>query len=273
MDYTTNRENQIDYFNNLGIDTSFPGYYDDPYFLELEKKNPNLLNNYASIIYQTTFDRKYLEHAESVTKIFCESLYDELSKDGRQGACIDISCALSRMLEKEGIWNYVTKGSLTVSIPRGYGFKKKHFYTVDHGNHVAGHAWITAPPFQVIDLTVKEQNYLPHEKQMLPDFIFQKEVTWDNFNLEEVVAPHILQMLMYQFKNNAKAILKHLNPDWEIFTKFFKPMYFANNSIKFKYSPIGIAAPDLPLEEFTSLSLNGRTALEIYSNIQRCNLK
>ena len=62
------------------------------------------------------------------------------SAEGRLGACIDLSMVLSRILDAEGIWNYVVKGSLTLTFPRSVQPGPIYFWPIDEGDFQAGQA-------------------------------------------------------------------------------------------------------------------------------------
>jgi hypothetical protein len=268
MDYTENLQSQYKYFSEKGIDISKPGFYDDPIFLELERQNPSLLNNYASLIKQTIFDAEYLTRVEEKIIKLASVLYRELEKDGRQGACIDLSTVLSRMLDKEGIWNYVSKGSLTITFPAGSGLNKKFFWTIDSGEYTAAHAWITAPPFQIIDLAIKQQPYKYNEKSFLPDMILQKAVDDTELDLTDLVEPTILNYLKLKTRGNKDLMLINVGPNLKPFSEFFRPVTFTLNGVQLKYTPTGIAASDVPLEQISSLKLNGKFGIDIYNSIK-----
>ena len=266
MDFKLSAEKIRKYFHGYGINTDMPGFYDDPKFLELEKENPNLLNSYASLINQTIFDKKYLDEAEKKITGVASILNNELKKDGRQGACIDSSTVLSRILDKEGIWNYISKGSLTITFPPGSGVTKKYFWTIDTGEYAAAHAWVIAPPFKLVDISVRQQPYSGSEESYLPDIILQKEVMYSKVDLADIVAPQILAYLKSATGGNKQLMMASLGPNLAPFTSFFKPFSFTLNKVNYKYTPTGIAASDLPLEEITSLKLNGRYGIDIYQS-------
>lgn len=175
LDKAESYQSHLDYFSSKEIDVSHPGFYDDEKFIKLEQTNPNLLDNYASFVSQKSFDKEYLTNAERVVKKAGELLFEQLYKDGRQGACIDISMAMSRILEKEGIGNYQVKGSLTITFAAETNIKRKYFWSVDKGNYVAAHSWLIAPPFKIMDITIRQQAYKQGEAKYLPNFIIKKE--------------------------------------------------------------------------------------------------
>ena len=53
-------------FTELGIDTSKPGFYDHPKFLEAEKKGAEFLLNYAFFVNAKPYTPEYLQSARDV---------------------------------------------------------------------------------------------------------------------------------------------------------------------------------------------------------------
>ncbi len=272
LDKSKNYKNYLDYFTSEKIDISYPGFYDDEQFFKLEQKNPNLLESYAGFVDQKTFDNQYLDNAERIIKLTTALLYKQLQTDGRLGACIDASMVLSRILEKEGIWNYQVKGSLTITFPKQTLLKRKFFWSVDQGNYVAAHSWIIAPPFKIVDLTIRQQPYKQGEETFLPEVVLKKETKVSTLDLEDIVEPNILNILKIQYGNDKVKIMNAISSNLISFTNRFKPELFEEEGVIFKYSPTGIVAPDLPFELATSLKLNGLYGIEIYNKIVRPQL-
>jgi hypothetical protein len=267
LDLFENYQAHLDYFIAKGIEVSCPGFYDDERFVKLEQINPNLLNNYASFVNQMTFDNDYLAKAETIIKTTATLLNGELKTDGRQGACIDASMALSRILEKEGIWNYQVKGSLTIEFPQSTNLRKRFFWSVAHGNYNAAHSWIVAPPFKIVDLTVRQQPYKHGEKPFLPDVILKKETKVATLELEDIIEPGLLEALKKGLRNDKAKIMNAISPNLLPFTSRFRPEIFDERGLNFKYLPTGVIAPDLPFEKATSLKLNGLYGIEIYDQV------
>jgi hypothetical protein len=133
-------------FRRRGIDTSTPGFYDHPAFVAAEQRDNTFLNRYARYVDVRQHPEDYIHRASVEIPVIAETLHGILVQDARQGACVDMSGVLSRTLDREGFWNYVVKGSLTITFPTHSGIGQRYFRTVDRGNFVAGHAWVVAPP-------------------------------------------------------------------------------------------------------------------------------
>jgi len=178
-------------FKNLGIDTSAPGFYNDPIFLKIERKTPSILNEYNKFVMVKKYSDEYLIFVKKKIDIIVNILFDELSKSSRIGACIDISQILMLILEKEGIWSCMFDGSMTIEYSKELKITNTYFYTVDYGDYSAAHAWIAAPPYKIIDLSISFQNYEYSEKPYIPKYILTDYVTNAEIQAIDIVNPEI----------------------------------------------------------------------------------
>jgi hypothetical protein len=271
-EYSAGYLEQEAFFKSLDINITEPGFYDDPNFISVERHNVSILKNYAKFVRSRDYDNEYLAESERKIKIITSILHGELVRDGRLGACIDMTAVLSRILDLEGIWNYPQSGSMTITFPPEKKMPSRHFWTIEDGPFVAAHAWLSAPPFKIIDLTLKQQPYRHNETAFLPDMILQKDTSNEKIELLDLVETNILRQMYLIHRNKSLPILKRIDKNLPTFTKTFKPDVFSIDGIKFKYTPIGISFSELPLEKTTSLKLNGRYGQEIYNTLIKPNL-
>ncbi|HHV86869.1 MAG TPA: hypothetical protein GXX42_13840 [Petrimonas sp.] len=251
-------------FTTAGIDFSKVGFYDDPNFLICEQRNHRYLETYAEYVLTKKYAPEYIERAKKEIPFIANLLNEELIKDGRLGACIDISIGLSRILEQEGFWNYIPKGSLTIDFPAATKIQKKFFYTANFGNFDAGHVWVVAPPFTVIDLSVKQQPYQDKAAEYLPNFICSTSEIGTKANDSDIISPEgIVYMKMHGINNG----MNHIKPDWKEFLVKFKSIEVKENNVVLKYITTGISAPDMPIEKVETLRVSGRITIEIYNDI------
>jgi hypothetical protein len=264
-------EKIISDFKRNKIDTSKPGFYDEPNFLKLEQSNPDYLNNYARFVQEKSYSSEYLDKARKVIPLIADELHKELLRDGRQGACIDLSMIMSRILEREGFWNYIVKGSLTVSFPNGSGIGDRFFWSIDQGEFSAGHAWVVAPPFGIIDLTIKQQQRDSNESKYFPEFIMCEALIADSAKVEDIISPEALQMLQARGLNSSNMI-SIINPVLDKVLSTFKSGSVLRNNTRFKYIPVALGAPDCPLEDIVGISIEGMSAIKIYTKLVKTRL-
>lgn len=253
-------------FYSKGIPVDQPGFYDHPNFIEVERQNPEYLNNYARYVQLRFYSSEYLEKAEREIPIIAHELHMELLRDGRQGACVDMSGVLSKILEREGYWNFVVKGSLTITFPKSTGIGKRYFWSVDKGEFVAGHAWVFAPPFQIVDLTLKQQQHKQDESKWLPEVAISKSSSQVEPAVEDIISPEVRGYL----RSNGipeKNQLEAVNPTMVQFLDTFPTYQTVVNDTSLKYVPVAVGAPDCPLEEMVGISLKGMSAMEMYTEL------
>ncbi len=187
--FRLSREKLIAEFQHYGIPTDTPGFCDHSAFLALERENPELLNLYAAFIAKQDYTQEYLDHAQKIISKTAMMLHRELVQHGRLGACVDISGILSRILDSEQIWNCGIKGSLTIAFPAESRLTSRCFWSCDHGEFVAGHAWIFAPPFTVVDIAVRQQPYEAVEAIYIPEKVLSVDTHSVEVDADDIVSP------------------------------------------------------------------------------------
>lgn len=192
----------------LNLDTSRPGFYDDAAFLAAERGDPKLLEAYAGFVDGLTLDQDYFKYARERVRETASFLLKELKADGRQGACIDLASAVSRFLERQGVWNYLVKGALTLSFPASSGLSSKHFWPIGNGPSASGataaHVWVRAPPFVVVDLTVAMQPYSECAECFLPDAVIAENAPRGKVGLSDLLDPEAREELRYRLHREPK---------------------------------------------------------------------
>lgn len=190
------------FFREADIDYSKPGFYDDRNFVEFEKSNPAFLEIYADYINSMSFPSDYLMDARKVALDITEFVYDRLNFDGLKGACLDVCGIISRILEREGIWNYVVKGGLTISFDKSTGITPTYCAPImTHDNPaVLGHAWVVAPPFRIIDVAFSHQPYTRGEEKYLEGFIAKEEVSKATLQVEDLFDMDAIELFVEQHK-------------------------------------------------------------------------
>lgn len=250
-------------FLRRGIPIDKPGFYDHPRFLEVERAYPEYLNNYAKFVCERprdlTYDALVKEKAPVIAKIF----HDKLKAHGRLGACIDISGLVSRALEFEGIWNYVVKGSLTIEFPEKSRIVTKYFWSVDTGTFTAAHAWIVAPPFHIIDISIRLQPYSDGEEKHLPEIVCSESESITKGNLDDIVSPEVRQYLASIGVPKNKQLLK-ASPAASQFIEVFPARFEIFHDTRMKFVPVAVTAPDTAFENMRAMLFENKTGYEIY---------
>lgn len=258
-------------FSARGIRTDAPGFYDDPAFVAVEQRQTDYLNNYAKFVQDRPYDDAYLARASREIPEVVALLHQELVADGRLGACVDISITLTKALNREGFWNYQTKGGLTIDFPRTSGIGTRYFWPFDRGNFTTGHSWIVAPPFLVIDLSIKLQ---PHKsgKDYLPDYVLATEAKAVKASVVDVASPEARADYRARGIPELKLLarqLPHIAPFWRVFS----PREILHDDVKLKYVATGVGVPATAEDQLGDWQCNGRRAGELYAEIIQPRLR
>lgn len=272
-DYYSPFEMICSHFKKNKIPFTSPGFYDHPNFFALEKKKPEYLNNYARFVHSQKYDNAYLDRSRKIIQIVVQTIHAELVKSGRKGACVDASMVISRILEKEGIWNYAVKGALTIKFPAKAKIKPLYFWPYDlkTGANV-GHAWIYAPPFNVIDISIKQQPYSKGVTTHLPETVLETNLSKVAVDNVDILSTEVMVDLMRRGIPEDQIVFG-LMPQLKNFFKTFPANQVVHNKTTLKYTPCAITASDAPLEEITALDLSGKTGYQIYNEVIKPKIK
>jgi hypothetical protein len=251
-------------FTAMGLSLDVPGFYDAPAFVEALHANPELLEHYAKYVAGRSYSPEYLERAERIIRQVGEIYHRELVRDGRLGACIDLSMVLSRVLDRLGVWNYVVKGALTTVYPPESGKPNGYYWPFDHSPAQAGHAWIFAPPFSVIDITLGQQPYEPSDREYFPDVVYAKGFSDVEVGIDDLCSLSIQLEMADQGQPIWNEGFFESRPELARFLREFKPTVVEHRGAEHRFIPVDVGASEWPLEEITALELNGRLGHEIY---------
>lgn len=254
-----------DFIKNC-IDISKPGFYDDPAFVKIEKKYPLYLNNYARYVQTMEYSSDYLKRAEKEIPLIAKLLHKELLEDGRLGACINVSMLLSKILEVEGFWNYIVKGALTLIYPQESDLGRRYYWPHDFTKAQAGHAWVSAPPYSVVDITLKHQPYEEGEEKYLPDYVIAEGEEETIVEPDDIFSPEAKIFLRRNKGIIESKLLPNGDPELAKVISVFKPYLIKYHSVEMKHITVAIAAPDTPLEEVNTC-LKGKNGYAIYRDI------
>lgn len=170
----------------------------------------------------------------------CESvvraLYERVRQDGRHGACIDVARSMSWMLTEMEIDNYFLVGGLKITLPEESNLGAVWFSQYDTYHVDAGHAWVVAPPFKIVDCALKHQPY--HSSRipdLLPDYIIEKgEPTTELHPMDYCSRPLLEQVVADRsMVPGVNKIVKQVAK----FTSEFNAHILDINGVKFKYVP------------------------------------
>jgi hypothetical protein len=239
----------------LGIDTAAFGFYDQPAFVALEQANPRALELYSAWVLDRPRDAAYERHARETVPRLAAIVERRLAVAGGLGACVNVATMMARMLDRLGIWSFAVRGSLTIEIPSKPEAGKRYFPEcdlLDKPENVTGHGWLVAPPFLVVDPTLRHQSWVglhPAIELLLPAVVAADDgqivrPRWDDVVSDLLIAQYQIPPveltvdLPYQFKPDLAQIEKSL-PGRDI----------RIGELSLRYIPGSVTVSDRPLEQ------------------------
>jgi hypothetical protein len=262
-----NTQQQLEsWFTQRGIDHSVPGLHDAPEFLRAEMVDPKALNMVARLVEARSYTPIELQEAERKIRIAAEAVAHRVARDGRHGLCVVASGVLSRMLDKLGIWNYTAKTNLTIHFPRSVSVEPLYFYAIDTGHFVAPHAIVVAPPFTVVDVTVRHQMYDKDAMaQWLPMMAFTREFRPYRVTATELIAPEA-RALMRRQGITAESYLTRERPAMLELMKQLPSREVPLDGGRLGYAVLAVGGYQERLEELhgQNCSIDGLSPIEIF---------
>lgn len=263
----TSTQKQIEsWFAQRDIDPSRPGLHDTPEFLRAEAQDPKALDQVARLVEARSYTADELQQAERKIHVAAEAVAARIARDGRNGLCVVASGVLSRMLDELGVWNYTAKSNLTIHFPRSVSAEPRYFYAIDKSYFVAPHSIVVAPPFTVVDITVKHQMYDKDAMaQWLPVMAATKEFRPYYVTPTELVSPEFRAEL----QRGGMTVENYLALEKSVMLEFMKQLpsrELALDGGRLGYGLVAVGGYQERLRELhgQSCSINGLTPMEIF---------
>jgi hypothetical protein len=260
-------------FRRLGIDFTHPGFCDSPEFQAVERENPVFLKSYAEYVQKLELPAEYLDRARPVIQETAEFLFNQLVADGRRGACVDISGVVLRFLERQGIWCHVACGGVKVEFPPEARMRPRWFHPLMHPNNNAftGHAWIYAPPFEIVDVSISLQPYSAEQQRYFNGYTLAEQVgePAEPIGVRDLMENELVEEHVRRF--GRLPTMQDISPDQRQFLKEFPAHRIVKDGVSFTYTPVKISAPDMSLEQMLHPTLSGRRPVQVFEEFQNRN--
>lgn len=199
-------------FSKLGIDYSKPGFHDSKPFLLAEAKEDSFIDRYAAYVEAREYSEEELMEAQRKIEIASAVVSEAVEQGGQNGLCVVASGVLSRILDELGVWNYCAKSTLSITFPPAASVDRQFFYAIDYGQFTAPHAFVVAPPFVVVDTTLRAQDYAEKSmNQALPAMVAQRKFVPYQWKDEDIAAPRVMSYLNAQ-RTSVRRHLELQNP-------------------------------------------------------------
>lgn len=250
-------------FANRNIPVATPGFFDHANFLKAERGDPRFLELYARYVEARDYDDAYLATAATRIEIAAGAIEAAITADGRLGACVDASGMLGRILDQLGVWNYVAKATLTIDFPPDSGLTRRHFWVFDEGQFTAAHAIVVAPPYGIVDVTVRRQDYDEEQLPFLPKTVLAADWKSASWTAEDLANTSIRAALSARGITFQKY-LERSDPDVLEVMRVLPPREASFGNTRLKYIIVAVGGTIEPLEGITGYKPCGRTAAQIF---------
>lgn len=245
----------------LGIDKLVPGFYDSAAFLRAERADPRLIELYAQYVQYRPRAPEEDARTTAIVPRLAALLADQVAALGRPGACVDGSLVLSRSLDRLGVWNYVAAGGFNVELPAQRALGKRYWWVVDHldpGAGQLGHVWVVAPPFVIVDVTIKSQGWDAPFAAAMPDFVAVTDARPAQMTVEDIVSDNVREAHYRRTGRLDPNLHRALRGDIAAVADKFPGRQIEVGAVMLRYLPTAIRASVEPLEEIGAHSgLNG----------------
>jgi len=249
-------------FRNRSIDFAKPGFCDDEPFLKAERRDARFLENYARYVEARHYDDTNLSTARPKIEIVSEAVRSAVASDGGTGACIHASGMVARMLDRLNIWNYVAKATLTISFETT-DRETQYFWVLDEGNFVASHAIVVAPPFGIVDVTVKHQPYPSNVAALVPDIVVADQFEQTTWSTDDLASPD-RQLAVRAMGIRFEDYLNSTEPQMLEVMSALPARLVRTGSAELKYVPVAIGGFVEQPAVLTGYQPCGRTAIDIH---------
>ena len=161
-------------FRASGVDPDAFGFYDQLGFLARESTDPAYLARYAQWVLTRPISPEYEAHVRATVPKLAHLLSAAFAAHDAHGRCLAACSMMTRMLDLLHVWSFGLFGSVIIEAPdqclrrtmRTIAFKRD-----PDPDAAAGHAWVCAPPFLIVDTTLTLQRWDAAILPLLPGVV------------------------------------------------------------------------------------------------------
>jgi hypothetical protein len=161
------------------------------------------------------------------------------------------------------VWNYAVGGATSMVFSERTGLPRRSFETILTPENPAkcGHVWLYAPPFKIIDTTVKLQVYYDNASDYLPSPLYVTKTEPSSYELWELIERPMLNKFVQD--NGREPILSDFPNIINAIEKYSSQKVILPD-VTLNYIATGIFPSDGTLEEGTDLCLSGKYRKQLY---------
>lgn len=243
-----------DRLRQQGIDTTRFGFYDQPAFLAAERRNGAFLEQYALWVQTRPRTGAYDARVRDIVPRLAGFLADLFERENMQRSCVHVSSLMSRILDRLGVWSFGLKGSMIAEVAhRGLWRGQSMCDIPDFPGAELGHSWVVAPPFVIVDGTIRLQN-LPGDPMnaFTPPIVAVEDAPLIKPTVDDIVSAE-LRAFYKRREGRLDSQLHHrLVPQLRAFGSDFPSRKVVSGDLVLRYVPAGVRISDVGLEEINS---------------------
>ncbi|WP_209427605.1 hypothetical protein [Pararhodobacter sp. SW119] len=235
----------------LGIDTAKFGFYDQPAFLAEERHNGEFLDQYAIWVKSRPRTAEYDERVRDIVPRLAELLADLFERRNMHRSCVHASSMMQRILDRLGVWSYGLKGSMIMEVECEDLWRGQCMCdTSDFAGAELGHAWVVAPPFEILDPTIRLQNP-PGDamNRFTPPIVVVEGASLIRPTIDDVIGAELRELYAQSEGRTDEQLHHRLIPHLKEFGRNFPSREVKIEELTLRYVPAGVRISDVVLEE------------------------
>ncbi|MEM8575568.1 MAG: hypothetical protein AAGF48_13135 [Pseudomonadota bacterium] len=253
----------------MGIDTGKFGFADNSTFLAAEKQDPQLLESYAKWVMLRPRDEAYEKHARETVPKLTDLVSTVLEEDKLEGSC-EMACSLiTKGLDRLGVWSVGIVGSATFEVKDEGIWLGLH--TVDRQDFPGaklGHTWVCAPPFVVVDASIKRQRWSGDSiEPYIPSSILDDVGRKTKPTSVDVISAEIRSELLLRRGSLPPSVIHEFEPNLRAFGKTFPATEIIVDQLTARYVPTASGLSDGAFEDINTNGTHGRDGREIWHDV------
>lgn len=240
-----------DRMRQLGIDTTRFGFYDQPAFLAAERHDVAFLEQYAQWVQTRPRTADYDARVREIVPRLAEFLADLFEREDMQRSCVHVSSMMPRILDRLGVWSFGQKGSMIAQVAREDLWRGQSICDIpDFPGAELGHSWVVAPPFVIVDGTIRLQNPAGDPMNAFtPPIVAVEDAPLIKPTMDDVVSAE-MQAFHQGREGRLDSQLHHrLLPLLKTFGSAFPSREVRFGELVLRYVPAGVRISDVGLEE------------------------
>ncbi|WP_299933016.1 hypothetical protein [uncultured Pelagimonas sp.] len=266
-------KNQFDRLNkeltDLGVKTDQFGFCDEREFLAAERSNPTILETYAKWVMLRPRDANYDAHVNRIVPKLAQLVAAVLEEDELEGSC-EMACSLlTKSLDRLGVWSVGIVGSSTFEVKGKNIWRGLH--TVDRPDFPGarlGHTWVCAPPFIVVDASIKRQRWSGDAiYPYVPSIILDNHGQKTKPTPKDVISSEIRGEMMMVHGTIPDGVIYQREPNLKKFSETFPATEVMVDELTARYIPTAASLADGTLEEINGGGDKGRIGREIWNDV------